>query len=122
MKEELRVVRMGIAIVGALGMLIAILNPSQMMVIYYMLNASIAATLFPMLILGLFWKGATAMGAIVGSVAGFVTSWVWYAFFVGKTGIPTDLVGVPVAFALTILVSLFTKRTSKQALSVFFEG
>lgn len=120
-KKELHAVRLGIIIIGGLGMLIAILNPSQIMVIYYILNASIAATLFPMLILGLFWKSATAIGAIVGSVAGFITSWVWYAFFVKPTGIPTDLVAVPVAFALTIIVSLFTKRTSRQALAIFFE-
>lgn len=48
------------------------------------------------------------MGAMIGSLAGFIASWAGHAFLAKPTGIPAALAGVPVAFLLTIIVSLFT--------------
>ncbi len=94
-----------------------------------------AATFLPMYICGLFWKRSTKAGAISGMVVGVVTS-VFWMFFVheanakmlglvnaltGKTTImpypwsamDPIVIAFPLAFLVTILVSLGTKRLSR---------
>ncbi|TAG25153.1 MAG: cation acetate symporter [Burkholderiales bacterium] len=84
-----------------------------------------AASFFPALVLGIFWKRASSAGAIVGMIGGLgVTAYymimnhpwmrtvfgvdspvsLWY----GIQPISAGVFGVPVGFALIIIVSLFT--------------
>jgi cation/acetate symporter len=94
-----------------------------------------AAALFPALVLGVFWKGATKWGATCGMVAGLsVTAWymaVNQPWLRGVLGIqsPIELwwgiqpisagvFGVPVGFAVTVLVSLVTPRPSAATLAM----
>jgi solute:Na+ symporter, SSS family len=102
-----------------------------------------AATFLPMYICGLFWKGSTKAGAISGMVVGVVSS-VFWMFFVHKanaemlklvvalTGKPSILgypwnaidpivIAFPLAFIVTIIVSLFTKKLPKELISKSFE-
>ena len=95
-----------------------------------------AATFLPMFICGLFWKGSTKAGAISGMVVGIVTS-VFWMFFVheanakmlrlvevmtGKGSIlpypwsamDPIVIAFPLAFLVTIFVSLGTKRPAKE--------
>jgi cation/acetate symporter len=84
-----------------------------------------AAGFFPALVLGIFWKRATSAGAVLGMVAGFgvtlyymATNHGWMRTIFGVTQpvdlwfgvlpISAGLFGVPVGFAVIILVSLFT--------------
>ena len=84
-----------------------------------------AAGFFPALVLGIFWKRATSAGAVLGMIAGFgvtlyymATNHAWMRTIFGVTQpvdlwfgvlpISAGLFGVPVGFAVIILVSLFT--------------
>ena len=84
-----------------------------------------AAGFFPALVLGIFWKRATSAGAVLGMIAGFgvtlyymATNHAWMRTIFGVTQpvdlwygvlpISAGLFGVPVGFAVIILVSLLT--------------
>jgi cation/acetate symporter len=84
-----------------------------------------AAGFFPALVLGVFWKRATKWGAVLGMIAGFGTTFyymatnhAWMRSMFGVTQ-PVDLwygilpisagvFGVPIGFAVIIIVSLLT--------------
>jgi cation/acetate symporter len=87
-----------------------------------------AASFFPALVLGIFWKRATGIAASLGMIAGLgttfyymVTTQPWMRGVFGVTSpiadniwwgiqpISAGLFGVPIGFAVIILVSLVTK-------------
>jgi cation/acetate symporter len=90
-----------------------------------------AAAFFPALVIGVFWKRATGIAASLGMVAGLgitvfymVTNQPWLRGIFGVTS-PIDLwfgilpisagvFGVPVGFAVILLVSLITPAPSKH--------
>jgi cation/acetate symporter len=90
-----------------------------------------AAGFFPALTLGIFWKRASSAGAVIGMIAGLGTTMyymihnqVWLRGVFGITEpvslwfeispISAGIFGVPVGFAVIILVSLFTPAPSKK--------
>ncbi len=90
-----------------------------------------AAAFFPALVLGIFWKRASKWGACVGMVGGLgitiyymVTTQPWMRGVFGVTSpvelwygiapISAGIFGVPVGFALIILVSLVTPAPKKE--------
>ena len=90
-----------------------------------------AAAFFPALVLGIFWKRATKAGACVGMIGGLgltiyymVTTQAWLRGVFGVTSpvelwygilpISAGIFGVPVGFALIILVSLVTPAPRKE--------
>lgn len=90
-----------------------------------------AAAFFPALVLGIFWKRATGIAASVGMVAGLgvtfyymVTTQPWLRSVFGVTKpmelwwgiqpISAGLFGVPVGFAVILLLSLVTPRPSSK--------
>jgi len=90
-----------------------------------------AAAFFPALVLGIFWKRATKWGAVVGMIGGLgvtfyymVTTQPWLRGIFGITS-PTELwygiqpisagvFGVPLGFALIIIVSLLTPAPRRE--------
>jgi cation/acetate symporter len=91
-----------------------------------------AASFFPALSLGIFWKRATGIAAVLGMVSGLgVTSyymlttqpWLREAFGItspiqlwwGIDPISAGLFGVPVGFAVIVLVSLVTRPPPQKA-------
>jgi cation/acetate symporter len=90
-----------------------------------------AASFFPALVLGIFWKRATGAGACLGMIAGLgitayymIMNQVWLRGIFGVTS-PIDLwygiapisagvFGVPLGFAVIILVSLVTPAPSQK--------
>ncbi len=92
-----------------------------------------AASFFPALVLGVFWKRANKWGASLGMVSGLVitfyymaTTQPWmrglfdvtapiadYTWF-GIAPIAAGIFGVPLAFAVTIIVSLLTPAPSRE--------
>jgi cation/acetate symporter len=90
-----------------------------------------AAAFFPALVLGVFWKRATKWGAVLGMISGLgitiyymVMNQVWLRGIFGVTS-PIDLwfgilpisagvFGVPLGFAVIIIVSLLTPAPSRQ--------
>jgi cation/acetate symporter len=90
-----------------------------------------AAAFFPVLVLGIFWKRATGIAASLGMIAGLGTTFYymattqpWLRSVFGVTSpiqlwwdiqpISAGLFGVPVGFAVIILVSLVTPEPSKK--------
>jgi cation/acetate symporter len=92
-----------------------------------------AATFFPVLVLGIFWKRANKWGATLGMVAGLGTTFYymattqpWLRSVFGVTSpisdniwwgilpISAGLFGVPIGFAVIIVVSLLTKEPSPE--------
>ena len=90
-----------------------------------------AAAFFPALTLGIFWKRATGIAASLGMVAGLgttfyymVTTQAWMRGIFGVTSpvelwygiqpISAGVFGVPIGFAVIILVSLVTPAPSKK--------
>lgn len=90
-----------------------------------------AASFFPALSLGIFWKRATGSAAVLGMVSGLavtsyymITTQPWLRDIFGITSpialwwgidpISAGLFGVPVGFAVIVLVSLVTPRPSQK--------
>jgi cation/acetate symporter len=90
-----------------------------------------AAGFFPALVLGIFWKRATKWGAVIGMLAGFGTTayymimnhpWMRTVFAIdspvslwgGILPISAGVFGVPVGFAVIILVSLLTPAPPRE--------
>ena len=90
-----------------------------------------AAAFFPALVLGIFWKRATGIAASLGMVAGLgitfyymVTTQPWLRGVFGVTSpielwfgiqpISAGVFGVPLGFAVILLVSLFTPAPDKK--------
>jgi cation/acetate symporter len=90
-----------------------------------------AAAFFPVLVLGIFWKRASNIGASLGMIAGLGTTFYymvmtqpWLRGIFGVTSpiqlwwdiqpISAGLFGVPVGFAVIILVSLVTPAPSQK--------
>ncbi|MCX6464210.1 MAG: cation acetate symporter [Pseudonocardiales bacterium] len=80
------------------------------------------ASFFPILVLGIFWKKTTAMGATAGLAAGLITTMAYMLWTIdiygdgdGILGIPETgfgTVGMVINFVVTIVVSLFTPKPS----------
>ena len=92
-----------------------------------------AAGFFPALVLGVFWKRANAMGACLGMIAGLGTTLYYMAttqpWLRGVFGVTSPIVdniwwdiqpisagvfGVPVGFAVIIIVSLVTPAPNQR--------
>ncbi len=81
-----------------------------------------AASFFPVLVLGIFWKNCTAAGATAGMAVGLLTTMAYMLwtidiygnsdgiFGIAETGFGT--IGMLINFAVTITVSQFTKKPS----------
>ncbi len=88
-----------------------------------------AATLCPLLVLGIWWRGLTAAGAVTGLLVGATTSvcavlagafWIsgdsWLAAIVNFPAAFT----VPITFATMVIVSLATRRTLRSDVATVF--
>jgi cation/acetate symporter len=81
-----------------------------------------AAGLFAPLVLGIWWKRTTTVGAVVGMMAGFgvclfyliATQYFAMPLWFGIRNISCALFGMPVAFLLTWIISLMTTPPSKE--------
>jgi cation/acetate symporter len=83
-----------------------------------------AASFFPVLVLGIFWKGCTAKGAMWGMITGLVLTFAYMIWTIpiygGSEGIlgipPTGIgtIGMLINFLVTYLVSQVTEKPSAQ--------
>jgi len=122
-------------IVAALAALVAAQKPADILFLVSAAFSLAAAGFFPALVLGVFWKRTTGIAASLGMIAGvgvtfyyMVTTQVWLreVFFgtprnVPVTGLWWDIqpiaagvFGVPLGFAVILLVSLITPAPSQK--------
>jgi cation/acetate symporter len=82
-----------------------------------------AATFFPILVLGIFWKRANGYGAVAGMISGLLVTLAymllnaWNPDFniLGVTNVAAGIFGVPVNFIVTYTVSKLTAPPSAEA-------
>ena len=82
-----------------------------------------AATFFPILVLGIFWKRANGHGAVAGMISGLLVTLAymllnaWNPDFniLGITNVAAGIFGVPVNFIVTYTVSKLTAPPSAEA-------
>ncbi len=80
-----------------------------------------ASSIFPALVLGIWWRRTTAAGAVAGMIVGLVIS-IYYSFahfngaanWFGIDNRSAGLFGVPAAFIVMIVVSLLTPEPDKK--------
>ena len=122
-------------IVALLAAYVAAQKPADILFLVSAAFSFAAASFFPALCLGIFWKRATGTAASLGMMSGLgVTSyymvvnqpWLREAFGVtspvqlwwGIEPISAGLFGVPVGFAVIFVVSLVTKKPNQQLLDM----
>jgi cation/acetate symporter len=81
-----------------------------------------AATMFPVLVLGIFWKRANGAGAIAGMIAGLIVTLAYMILnsinpswnILGITNVAAGIFGIPANFLVTILISRFTAPPPRE--------
>ena len=118
-------------VVALLAAYVAAQKPADILFLVSAAFSFAAASFFPALSLGIFWKRATGTAAVLGMMSGLSVTfyymlvnqpWLRDAFGItspvqlwwGIEPISAGLFGVPVGFAVIILVSLVTPRPSHQ--------
>ena len=116
-KKGVNANRIIIAVLGIGSMLLA-LDPPELIFTLIMFSIAIVMPLFPVLVLGIYWKKATKQAAIVSSIVGTVlvlaTYFVWN---IGGTWY--GAIGMLGATICMVVVSLFTKQDSKDSEAFF---
>jgi len=122
-------------VVALLAAYVAAQKPADILFLVSAAFSFAAASFFPALSLGIFWKRATGVAASLGMVSGLgvtfyymLTNQPWLRSAFGITSpvqlwwgiepISAGLFGVPVGFAVIVLVSLVTPRPSPQSLAL----
>ena len=114
-----RVLLVGVAIIAAA---VAGTRPAGIIQMVAWAFSLAAAGLFVPLVLGIWWKRTTAAGAVAGMIAGFGlclfylvgTRYFDMSLWFGIRNISSALFGLPLAFIVTIVVSLMTQAPSKE--------
>ncbi len=133
-RAEMRVSRIATITLGVVAVGLGILFEKQNIAFMVGLAFAIAASAnFPVLILSMFWRGLTTRGAVAGGVAGLVTAvgltilgpGIWVKVLGFTTPIITwdtpALISMPVAFAVTWLVSRLDGSVDRAAADEVFE-
>jgi cation/acetate symporter len=132
--SEMRVSKMATIVLGLVAIVLGILFEKQNVAFMVGLAFGIAAAAnFPVLILSMYWRGLTTRGALVGGYGGLVSAVLFVLFsksvWVAVLGNPRALFpydqpalfAMPIAFGLTILVSLLDRSARATAEVAAFE-
>jgi cation/acetate symporter len=120
-------------VVALLAAMVAAQKPADILFLVSAAFSLAAAGFFPALVLGIFWKRASKWGAILGMLAGvgvtfyyMVTTQAWLRGIFGVTSsiadntwwgilpISAGIFGVPLGFAVIIIVSLITPAPKRE--------
>jgi cation/acetate symporter len=118
-------------VVALIAALVAVQKPADILFLVSAAFSFAAAAFFPALVLGIFWKRANRWGASLGMMAGLgvtfyymVTTQPWLRSVFGVTRpielwwdiqpISAGLFGVPLGFAVILIVSLLTPAPRKE--------
>jgi cation/acetate symporter len=131
--RRLTVAKVLLLIVAVIAASVAAQKPADILFLVSAAFSFAAAAFFPALVLGIFWKRASNWGAILGMAAGLgitfyymATTQVWLRSLFGVTSpvadnmwfginpISAGVFGVPLGFAVIVIVSLFTAAPSKK--------
>ncbi|MDP2119348.1 MAG: sodium:solute symporter family protein [Hoeflea sp.] len=129
-KRRLMISKILLVVVALAAAFLARTKPSDILSMVSWAFSIAAAGLFAPLVLGVWWKRTTSMGAILGMIAGFSVTMYYlignvYGFdlvkgtgdeisWFGVASISSGVFGVPVAFIVTYVVSLITPPPSQE--------
>jgi cation/acetate symporter len=121
-RTRLVVARTLLVVVAIIAAAVAGTRPSGIIQMVAWAFSLAAAGLFAPLVMGIWWKRTTTVGAICGMVAGFglclyyliATQYYGMPLWFGIRNISCALFGLPVAFIVTWIVSMVTPEPSKD--------
>jgi cation/acetate symporter len=124
-------------VVAVLAALVASQKPADILFLVSAAFSFAAAAFFPALVLGVFWKRANKWGAVLGMISGLgitfyymATTQPWLRGMFGVTSpiadhiwwgispISAGLFGVPLGFAVIIIVSLITPAPKAEVMEL----
>jgi cation/acetate symporter len=116
------IMRVFIGIVALCGAMVAIIAPTDPLRLVLWALSLTGASLFPVMILSVWWKRLTATAAIAGVVSGFGAGALAILISeVGAISVPSAIAGIlglPVSFALAIGLSLMRTETTRHTLEI----
>lgn len=120
--KRLVIARILLVVVAILGALVAGTRPGEILAMVAWAFSLAAAGLFPVLVMGVWWKRTTKEGAIAGMIVGFsitlfyliATRYGGMGLWFGVGNISAGLFGIPAGFLATYIVSLMTPAPSKE--------
>ncbi len=121
-KELLWVGRVVVVIVSVIAFFIANSNGTGAQAIMTMVDNAwglFGAAFGPVVVLTLFWKRTTFSGALAGIISGAVVDIVWLFKLTGITGVYEILPAFIIGFVVTIIVSLCSKKPSREVEEIF---
>jgi SSS family solute:Na+ symporter len=107
--QIVRYSRLSSLVLGLISLLIALRPPALILVLTAFAWAVIASTTLWPLLFGIYWKGATRLGALASMGGGFATALIWLALG-SPFGLHGFIPGLGVGLILLILVSRFTPK------------
>jgi cation/acetate symporter len=132
-KRRLTIAKILLLVVAIIAASVAAQKPADILFLVSAAFSFAAAAFFPALVLGIFWKRASSWGAILGMIAGLgvtfyymattqpwlrgvfgVTSPIADHIWFGINPISAGIFGVPLGFAVIIVVSLLTPKPSAK--------
>ncbi len=121
-KKRLIVSRVLLIFVALVAAYVASTKPSTILAMVAWAFSIAASGLFPALVMGIWWKRTSNMGAVLGMIAGFgiclyyliMTQFYAMPLWFGIKNISCGMFGIPVAFLVTYVVSLMTQAPSKE--------
>jgi len=131
--RRLTIAKVLLLVVAAIAATVASQKPADILFLVSAAFSFAAAAFFPALVLGIFWRRASSAGAVLGMVAGLgitfyymATTQPWLRSVFGVTSsiadntwfgispISAGVFGVPLGFAVIIIVSLFTREPDQK--------
>lgn len=109
-RQVLFVSRIAVFAIAIIGLLLALNPESSIFGLVSYAWAGFGGTFGPLVLLALYWKGATAAGAISGLISGGITVVVWHNLHGGIFDVYEILPTFIVCLVVTVVVSLFTKK------------
>ncbi len=101
-------------IVGLMGFFIALASKKVIFTLVSYACAGLGSSFGPALLLMLKWKGTTKKGVLAGMLTGSISTIVWTSIPVLNNFITVRLVSFVLAFVAIVLVSLGTKKETRQ--------
>ena len=112
-------------LIAAVISLILAINPPEMLAFLIWLGIGLMLCAFAVpMIAGLYWRRATAKGAIASMLVGLISCLAFGAYynFVEKLPMHFSIYALVCAIAAMIIVSLLTKKNSEKALDLTYTG
>ena len=125
-KSALNVGRIAVIVVAIIAFLIALNPQSSIMALVSDAWAGFGSAFGPVILLALYWKRSTLAGAISGMATGALTVIVWDYFplvngetLYKATGLYSLVLGFALALLVNVVVSLISKKPSKEITDEF---